>query len=568
MFRTALISMFMASAALAETHVVECIGMSFVPNVVDVVPGDVIRWEYVSGFPHTATSGSPCLYDNLFHGSVAKFNPVYEWQVPNDVPEEIPFFCLPHCNEGMTGIIYVDQGFDTWTVDDDGKADFNTIQAAIDASSHGDEIIVNPGTYFESINYNGKAISIHGNGPISTTINGSKLDAPVVTFDSGESSSSLLDGFFITGGSGATFLDPIFGLVPCGGGIFIEMASPSISNCVIEENSAWGGAGMFVTEATPSITECVFRGNNSEGHGGGIYAINNANPNLSDTLFEGNVATWGAGMTCTVSSDATITSCIFTMNTTHSVGGGIFIRSSSSPVITNSDFLNNIQITNPLGSGGGISVYGSGNGGGPCYPTITGCLFEGNTVLGDGGGLAAAYDSHPKLIDCTFRLNYAGRSGGGLACVADIDHTVPSNADVQNCVFEDNTCDEEGGGIHCRNSDPTLYDVKVHGNTAGTTGGGINFYESPGATLSNSVICENSPNQLNGSFTDQGNNIISDECEDCEGDANGDGNVGVTDLLAVIDQWGQSNSPADFNGDGIVSVTDLLIVVGNWGPCP
>ena len=54
-----------------------------------------------------------------------------------------------------------------------------------------------------------------------------------------------------------------------------------------------------------------------------------------------------------------------------------------------------------------------------------------------------------------------------------------------------------------------------------------------------------------------------DECPDI----NGDDYVDVGDLLAVIDQWGQSNSPADINGDGIVNVTDLLEVVGNWGPC-
>ena len=29
----------------------------------------------------------------------------------------------------------------TWTVDDDGKADFDNIQAAIDAASDGDEIV-------------------------------------------------------------------------------------------------------------------------------------------------------------------------------------------------------------------------------------------------------------------------------------------------------------------------------------------------------------------------------------------------------------------------------------------
>jgi pectin methylesterase-like acyl-CoA thioesterase len=49
----------------------------------------------------------------------------------------------------------------TWTVDDDGKADFNTIQAAIDAASNGDEIMVMEGMYYEhDINTLGKSILI------------------------------------------------------------------------------------------------------------------------------------------------------------------------------------------------------------------------------------------------------------------------------------------------------------------------------------------------------------------------------------------------------------------------
>ena len=55
--------------------------------------------------------------------------------------------------------------------------------------------------------------------------------------------------------------------------------------------------------------------------------------------------------------------------------------------------------------------------------------------------------------------------------------------------------------------------------------------------------------------------------QSCICDLNGDADVNVSDLLIVIDQWGQSNSPADLNFDGIVDVADLLIVVGNWGPC-
>jgi len=54
---------------------------------------------------------------------------------------------------------------------------------------------------------------------------------------------------------------------------------------------------------------------------------------------------------------------------------------------------------------------------------------------------------------------------------------------------------------------------------------------------------------------------------DCAADIDGDGNVNVSDLLIIIDQWGLTNSPADVNDDGIVDVSDLLIVSDNWGPC-
>jgi len=60
------------------------------------------------------------------------------------------------------------------------------------------------------------------------------------------------------------------------------------------------------------------------------------------------------------------------------------------------------------------------------------------------------------------------------------------------------------------------------------------------------------------------------ECDDtatCPADVTGDATVDVSDLLVVIDQWGQTNSPADINGDGIVDVVDLLEIVGSWGPC-
>ena len=54
------------------------------------------------------------------------------------------------------------------------------------------------------------------------------------------------------------------------------------------------------------------------------------------------------------------------------------------------------------------------------------------------------------------------------------------------------------------------------------------------------------------------------------GDLDGDGSVGVADLLILLANWGPcadcDNCPADIDGDCIVSIADLLILLANWGP--
>ncbi len=50
------------------------------------------------------------------------------------------------------------------------------------------------------------------------------------------------------------------------------------------------------------------------------------------------------------------------------------------------------------------------------------------------------------------------------------------------------------------------------------------------------------------------------------GDVNGDGGVGVDDLLLVISSWGAcTGCAADLDGDDLVGVNDLLTVLQNWG---
>jgi parallel beta-helix repeat protein len=57
----------------------------------------------------------------------------------------------------------------TWIVDDDGSADFHTIQEAVNAASPGDTVYVHNGTYNENVVVN-KTISLIGNDKTSTII--------------------------------------------------------------------------------------------------------------------------------------------------------------------------------------------------------------------------------------------------------------------------------------------------------------------------------------------------------------------------------------------------------------
>ena len=53
------------------------------------------------------------------------------------------------------------------------------------------------------------------------------------------------------------------------------------------------------------------------------------------------------------------------------------------------------------------------------------------------------------------------------------------------------------------------------------------------------------------------------------GDIDGDGSVGVKDLLILLGSWGPcvdcKKCPADLDDDCSVGVKDLLILLGNWG---
>ncbi len=62
-----------------------------------------------------------------------------------------------------------------------------------------------------------------------------------------------------------------------------------------------------------------------------------------------------------------------------------------------------------------------------------------------------------------------------------------------------------------------------------------------------------------------------DRCAAIPGDLDGDGAVGVADLVILLGAWGPCRAhpdrcPADLDQDRSVGITDLLILLANWGP--
>ena len=172
----------------------------------------------------------------------------------------------------------------TITVDDDGPADFNNIQAAIDDSSDGDTIILQPGRYTgagnRDIDFRGKAITVRSTDPnepstVAATIIDCNGTGRGFYFHSGESENSVLDGVTITNG----YADR-------GGAIYCYgYTSPTIANCIIRNNTAGNGGGLYLGNGT--VSGCTISENSATHSGGGVYCADGA---VSGCTIIGNSA--------------------------------------------------------------------------------------------------------------------------------------------------------------------------------------------------------------------------------------------------------------------------------------
>ena len=401
---------------------------------------------------------------------------------------------------------------------------YPTIQVALNVSNDGDVILVSPGTYEESINFNGRAVDLRSTGgPEVTNIIG-QGNSYAVTASNIVNGQANLDGFTVNSveswGSFNVFCD-------------------SDSNITIENCNINGYYGLRVEDANVNVVDCsidVWRF--------AVYGENYANLTLYKSSFKAEytgdtvINFYGAW-----NSSLTINECLFQdCNCQHVIVPNGDSKSDTIE-ISNSIFLNNNASSGVIRCNANPTM------------NITNCNFENNSTSEKG-----VIFGEPGTIDaCTFSNNTSP-----IAAV-ELDGT---STIISNTLFCNNTNADivgswqNGGGNQfytecgdvlgaccvdagCFETNPTWCET-VNGNWLGfdaTCADQICGIEPGfGACCVNGeaialygIDCE----KVQGTFMGEGTNPNDVTCPvHCAEDVTGDGQVNVSDLLAIIAVWG------------------------------
>ncbi|HNS18588.1 MAG TPA: right-handed parallel beta-helix repeat-containing protein [Bacteroidales bacterium] len=364
-----------------------------------------------------------------------------------------------------------------------------SIQAGIDAASDGDTVLVDEGTYYENIDFIGKAITVASWFIIDsdsdhieyTVIDGSQPVNPdkaaVVTFNSGEDTTSMICGFTITGGGGNFYPSiPIVG----GGGIACDNSGATICDNHIEYNTietSFYAEGAGIGTGPPDAD---------------IFLVIRNNRIRHNTLSTYSI---GAGGGMSIRTDARIINNEITDNMAESIsqyvnGGGLY--SGGWNTFNTVEIRNNIITGNELYSssniayqcsGGGVFIYK--NHGEISNNMITGNSMDG-TTNGRGAGVCIA------ITDTTLELKYNRITDNyfvGMECLGGGINFWGAGAKVVNNLIAYNTA-SLGGGIYSYDEHTQFLQIinnTITENEAEEIGGGLYLWGSD-AIVMNTIL--------------------------------------------------------------------------------
>jgi hypothetical protein len=378
-------------------------------------------------------------------------------------------------------------------------ADYPTIQQAIDAAEDGDTVLVAEDTYYENINFNGKAILVASeflmdgdtNHISSTVINGRQPVDPdfgsVVTFRSGEDTTSVLCGFTITGGSGT--IEPSVNY-KMGGGVQIAFSGAKLLNNIIEDNivssnSVAYGGGIQAGGPIGKLPWVVMRNNTIRnnkaissgdyGMGGGITVFYNlvlVDNDISYNEVNCPAGCDGGGVSLDASFSPTRLDVKYNniahnkaislgVGSEYAIGGGLVIAFPSSGIVSDNNIsYNQIESAdNTWGQATGVLVQ---------QVIADDFVFENNLITNNthvgqycmGGGMLL-YDCGGLYQNNVIQGN-TGTHGAGLAI-----QDGPGNQPVFiNNTITGNTATVRGGGLYLENSSANVINTIIWGNTA------------------------------------------------------------------------------------------------------
>jgi predicted outer membrane repeat protein len=458
--------------------------------------------------------------------------------------------------------------------------DSSTIQAGIDGADDGDTVLVDRGHYRERINFLGKGILVASNfifDKDTNTVDSTIIDADVsilgssdsgsvVSFVSGEDSSSGLFGFTIQNGWGLRL-----GEYSYGGGIISFSSGPEIGfNRIVNNYAEYGGAICCLAGNTsPLIVGNRIVDNRADV--GGAILVERSFPLIMDNLLVDNHAYRKGGGIFFKLCTLTVVSNHIEGNTTDGFGGGV-CGHSGSLTLEGNEIVRNACVT----KGGGFYCASL------APASIGHNLFDGN-IAEDGGGIYTANCSSLISNNTVVRNSAMGDGGGILIGGQGHDPVIINNIICLSA---------SGEGIWCRlDGTPFISFNDVWGNASG------DFYDCPPSvgdmTWGTNVNGEPCDSFFNIScpplfcYPDTGNYHLA-ESSCCVGageagvdigafgigcsayvlgDANGDGVIDIVDLVDLIDYLYRAAFPpnalpaGDTNYDGEVNLADIVCLL-------